>query len=114
VEPRLGSAEDRKLTLRVIAVLLVPLAILAAFALRPATILGVDGPALNSSVSGFMGDCSQLSHNRWLCKGVSGSEAATYTVETKSFGCWDAWRGDRPITHRDPSDSGCISIFDLL
>jgi len=61
------------------------------------------------------GDCAELANGLWSCKVQdSVSSGAAMTVKTKTFGSWEAWTGDRPIERREPSDSGCIDVLDVL
>jgi hypothetical protein len=90
------------------------------FAYRPATVLGISGDALASSLGGwdvgerFGSRCDDLPSNKWHCKIAGGSSAEGFVVRTRAFGCWDAWRGHPPVGGRPPNRSGCISGFDLF
>ena len=51
----------------------------------------------------------------WRCSIFDGgSGSSIYLVKTRDMGCWDAWNGDRPIENREPADSGCIHLLDVI
>lgn len=110
-------------TVVIVAVSLAAFAFLAFVALRPATFVGVDGPTLTHSLGGGDGpirgaesECKQESQSSmWRCSiSDGGSGSTTYLVRTKEMGCWEAWRGDRPIEGREPTDTGCIHLLDVI
>jgi hypothetical protein len=115
---RLGSREDPRRNLTVLGSLLGLVLLLGLFAWRPATVLGIDGRSLGVSVGGPLSDCTEQQDGVWLCDSQDpvSSGLATYTVETRSFGCWDAWSGQPSVEERDRREpfSGCITAFDML
>lgn len=117
MEPRLGSAEDRKLTLKVLGLVALASGVLFLFAMRPAPILGIDGSSLGSSVGEDDGDCEEVQDDLWSCDVLdSASSGGTFVVETKGLGCWDAWYAERPDhsdRSGDPDRSGCITLLDF-
>jgi len=112
----MGSQEDRRLNLKIGLGLMLFLAALALFAYRPAALLGVSGDALTSSL-GNEGDgsCVEVADSRWECVIVtnlsSGGSSQTLYVETRAWGCWDAYANPE----RDRGGfSGCVTFFDML
>jgi hypothetical protein len=111
----MGSREDRRLNLNVGLGLLLVLAGLALFAYRPATLIGVSGESLATSLGDVgTGSCFEVADSQWECviedDPSSGSRRTLY-VETGSFGCWDAW--SNPV-HKRGDFSGCVTFLDLL
>jgi hypothetical protein len=115
VAPSLDREAKRRTRLIVGAFFLI-VVVVALFAWRPATVVGVDGQALHASVTGLEGDCESLENDLWLCttNDPMSSEGGAHTVEMQSFGCWHAWNGDRVVGDRPPTDSGCITVVDLF
>jgi hypothetical protein len=113
------QAEERRRNKKALAIVAVVLIALAAFAYRPATVIGVDGDALAHSVGGgnVLGasDCVKLSGDHWRCRIIFGSDGATYAVQTQAFGCWQAV--ERGVTGEHGvkvADSGCINALDVV
>jgi hypothetical protein len=97
------------------------LALIGVALFRPATLFGVDGKALASSVGGNVAHstatCVGAGSGAWRCE-VTGGNAlgAEYTVRTHRFGCWSGTLID-PGIRRDPPErsvSGCIGLTDLF
>jgi hypothetical protein len=115
--------DERKRNLTVLAIVLVLALLLAAFAYRPATVIGVHGEALAHSVRGsrdLVGHsrCVDVGNGRWRCQIMDAQEngAVPYVVTTSGpFGCWSARRagpaGDGGTPKRK---SGCIDAVDVL
>lgn len=114
----MGSPADRRRGVQIIAAFLGALVLLGLFSWRPATVVGIDGSSLGVSVGGPLGDCSKRRADLWRCTAQDpvSSGLRTYVVETRAFGCWDAWSGEpeaRDRQRREPF-SGCITLFDML
>ena len=111
-------AEERRRNGKALAIVAAVLIALAAFAYRPATVIGVHGDALAHSVGGgnLLGasECVKRSETRWRCRIVSGSDGATYAVETRAFGCWKATEVGGSERSVDAADSGCINALDVV
>jgi hypothetical protein len=114
---------ERKRHLTVLAIVLVLALLLAAFAYRPATVIGVHGEALAHSVRGsrdLVGNshCASLRNGRWRCQIMDAQEngAVPYVVKTSGpFGCWSARRVGPPGDGGTPKRrSGCINAVDVL
>ena len=95
--------------------------LIGALAYRPAAFIGVQPGALAHSV-GEGGDppfpetCAQREDDDWSCRiHVQGVKSPVdFGVKTRTFGCWDAWRGERPSgSAEEPSRSGCINGLDF-
>jgi hypothetical protein len=116
----LDRREERRQNVKAFAIAGGILLVLAAFAYRPATIIGVNGDALAHSVGvGILEEpsgCEQTDEGRWRCQLTFGSSSATATVVTKAFGCWDviATRPAAGAAFREIETSGCITAFDLV
>jgi hypothetical protein len=103
-----------------IGIMLGVVAILTGFALRPATVVGVDGGSLARAV-GKEGNCKDLDDGLWRCNlsagaASSGSESL-FMVKTRFLGCWDAWSANKPrktAPKGEPDKSGCITIAEML
>ncbi len=115
----LEPGEERRRNIKALAVVLVVLVVLGAFAYRPATVIGIDGDALAHSIGGgqLVADstCREIADSRWRCQISSGSDSTTYSVTTKAFGCWEAARLER--TGEDDVSvqrSGCINAIDVV
>ena len=71
-----------------IGVALIAFVALAAFAYRPATVIGIQGGVLAASLGGdSSSDCQHGEENRWYCSDLpdaSGSGSVSYFVTTKS------------------------------
>jgi hypothetical protein len=115
----IGQERRRRVVALVIATGVVLL--FAAFAYRPATVIGVDGDALAHDLGG--GDplggshCQEGSDGHWYCviPDAQQSGEAAYAVETHSYGCWDAERdgpGGEGGTPRHKS--GCLNLIDYI
>lgn len=103
-----------------IGIMLGVVAIVAAFAYRPATVVGVDGGSLARAV-GKDGDCKDLEDGLWRCNlsagGTAGSGNSLFMVKTRFFGCWDAWAANKPrktAPKGEPDKTGCITIVEML
>jgi hypothetical protein len=116
----LGSAADRRRNLAIAAAFLAVVVILALLAYRPATVLGIEGEALASSVSGVgygkEGDCREVGEDLWRCEVLDdvSSGRHLYSVQTRGLGCWEAWTGDLDQARDRQTFSGCISLVDVL
>jgi hypothetical protein len=109
-------------TIVLVLLVLVVLSATAAFAYRPAVILGVKPKALADSLARETGEetgahdaCDRIEGERWVCEvaddDVSG--AVKYRLRVRSSGCWDARLiGRRPSRSTPAEHAGCISIFD--
>lgn len=93
-------------------------AVLAFFAIRPVTVLGVDGAVLQKSIDSFSGGhCKQLPNAEWRCVAYDrdSSGDAPFRVSVDDFGCWTA-----AVEHpngelaRLGRRSGCITITDYV
>jgi hypothetical protein len=99
--------------------LLVPLALIAAFILRPTPILGVDGEPLAVSAGA---DLSQLSFEpcvergeKWVCTLPDDSESTRPTVISLDVdwkGCWTAEVVENGTV--DPPAEGCVTLMDHI
>ena len=111
----MGSAEDRRLNLKVVLALLFVLFGLALFAYRPATLVGVSGESLADSLGDVgPGSCVEIADSQWECvieDNPSSGNRRTVYVETRAFGCWDGW--SNPDLDRG-GFSGCVTFVDLL
>jgi hypothetical protein len=111
--------EERRRNAKALLIVLLVLMILGAFAYRPATLIGVEGDALAHSVGGgsLLGasNCVEVDDDVWRCEilDYGGSRTTEYTVETRSFGCWDAVYG-RARDGAPNQESGCINAFDVV
>ena len=100
--------------------LVVPIALIVGFCLRPTPILGVDGKSLAASVGVPVGtagfDPCVEEGEEWTCAlpsaGESPAEAAAaplvYTVDVDGLGCWSATV--RGSGSDDASLEGCVTI----
>lgn len=99
---------------------LLVLAFLTFFALRPTTILGIDGGALHDSVGGSVtGEpCRHLHSQIWICprsEAQGGSGNVPYRVEVDGLGCWNATRSGGYDPEAGPKHlSGCITIANYI
>ncbi len=113
----LDAREERRRNVKAFTIAGGILIAFVLFAYRPATVIGVDGGALavslGSSVLAGDSDCADLGAGRWRCHLNYGSDAATATVKTKAFGCWDLI-DRRPARGVDVRKSGCISALDFM
>ena len=112
----MGSREERRLNLKIGLGLLVLLMALALFAYRPATLVGVSGEVLATSLGNLgSGTCSEVADSQWDCVIVtdlsSGRSSHKLYVETRAWGCWDAWSNPKRTSGEF---SGCITFFDML
>ena len=103
--------------------LLVPLALIAAFILRPTPIVGVDGESLAASTGAPVNEFNSVPCTEkdevWTCT-IPGPPAeeeetgipetnSTYQVEVDDFGCWkisDIRGSDKPA-----ETTGCVTIM---
>jgi hypothetical protein len=115
--------EERRRNITVIAIVVLLVLLLAAFAYRPATVIGVHGGALAHSVRGSAGlggqyACVAAAGGRWRCQagGAAKPGAARYTVTTSGpFGCWTARRLGSEGNGATPKHaSGCIDVADVI
>ncbi|HWM62477.1 MAG TPA: hypothetical protein VNP96_00625 [Solirubrobacterales bacterium] len=111
----MGSREDRRLNLKIGLAVLLVLVGLALFAYRPATLVGVSDESLAASLGDVgPGSCVEAADSRWECvieDDPSSGNRRTLYVETRAFGCWDAW--SNPELDRG-GFSGCVTFVDLL
>jgi hypothetical protein len=90
-------------------------ALLGAFAARPATVLSVNGDALEQSVGHGLHappPCDHLTGSTWECL-ASDPQLLSVTdlrVTVDSFGCWTAVRSEGGTERR----SGCVTIVDYF
>ena len=106
-----------------ILALVVPVAVIAAFCLRPTPILGVDGESLAASVGAPGGEaqlapCEQEEgdEDRWRCglptAGDPGTPGQTvYVIEVDGLGCWTARSDSAPS---EAAFEGCVTIVDHI
>jgi hypothetical protein len=103
---------------KVVLIAIAALVALAALAYRPATLIGVRGDALAHSVGGGdlldLSKCVKSADDRWRCEISKGSTGATYSVQTRAFGCWDATQVGPGAGHTPTERSGCINGLDVL
>jgi hypothetical protein len=107
--------------------LIVPVALIVGFCLRPTPILGVDGESLAASVGVPVGDvgfgpCSEAplreqSEDLWECSlpnDPDSPDAGTtkYSVRTDGLGCWEI-SGSGDGAEPEKSD-GCVTILDHI
>src|SRR5689334_10161787 len=97
---------------------LVLLLALGFFALRPASILAMNGSALQSSVGGSWetGPCRRLDRETWGCVKWDGQLSGTvaYRVRVHGLGCWSATRVGPPGEGSGKHLSGCVTILDYV
>jgi len=102
--------------------LIVPLALIAAFFLRPTPIVGVDGESLAASTGAPVNEinsvpCTEEQDDVWKCT-IPGppsedsetglpESVSTYEVEVDSWGCWTIARNEAPA-----ETTGCVTIAD--
>jgi hypothetical protein len=110
------SEETRK-NLTALAIVFVPVLVLAAFAFRPTPILGLseaelsedltryyktrDGPSDVSTI-----ECSEAAEDEYKCSLGPSTDAGSITVMTDWAGCW--------AVEDSSVDSGCITLLDVL
>ena len=108
---------ERRKNLIALGVFLMAVISIGLLAYRPATVVGVDGDSLANSFGGnLMSKCEETG-KVWLCRISTdpSSGAQRFVVETKAFGCWDAWKGDSAASAEgSPNRSGCIDAIDLI
>jgi len=103
------------------------LALVATFGIflyRPATVTGVDGHQLGTSIAREIGrhagdgSCDHASSDRWRCSIViepdpgSGGGDVAYLAKSNRWGCWQAWRVRQEPRRR--SLHACIDLLDVL
>jgi hypothetical protein len=109
---------------RVVIALAVTVAVFLAlglFAARPATVLGVDGRSLQSSVGNdFLFDlpdgCGR-DGDVWSCSRWESQFSGTvsYRVAVDDFGCWKAVRTGYGGEGSSPKTiSGCVTLYDFI
>jgi hypothetical protein len=99
--------------------LVVPLALIAAFILRPTPILGIDGESLAFSAGADPGQltlepCVERG-DEWLCSLPDDSEGARATVVSLDVdwtGCWTAEVVESGTI--DPPAQGCVTLMDHI
>jgi hypothetical protein len=108
---------------KLLALVLVLLAVAAIAGLlyRPGAVIGVSGKSLAHSIQGEadaeeMGACTEGAEDHFTCTVVDSQRkvVATYSVETKDAGCWDAKRKDGTGGPEPLTLSGCLTIVDLV
>ena len=115
----IDAREERRRNLKALAIAGVIVLLCAAFAFRPATIIGVDGDALAHSLGASAIDgpskCVEVSDDLWECQILQGSSGLTATVTTRAFGCWEAV-GTGPTGEEGvpAGASGCINATDFV
>ena len=117
-----SRSTERRANLFAVGGLLAVVALVALLAYRPATVLGVDGDSLASSI----GDGLDLSLSKGACKEADGEwrcdlraqdssgGGGVFVVSTRAFGCWDAVPPSRVGTQAGPTLSACINVFHLF
>ena len=108
---------------KLLALVLVLLAVAAIAGLlyRPGAVIGVSGKSLAHSIQGEadaeeMGACTEGEEDHFSCTVLDPQRkvVATYSVETKDAGCWDATRKGEGGGSQPATLSGCITIVDLV
>lgn len=104
--------------------LLVPLGLIAAFALRPTPIVGVDGESLAASTGAPVNEinavpCDDQGDDVWLCTYPGSAEPAsgdprptTYEVTIDGWGCWSI--GGIRGSVEPPAMTGCVTLMDHI
>lgn len=99
--------------------LVVPIALIVAFAFRPTPVLGVDGESLAASMGAFTGQetpepCTQERDESWTCPlpPAGEGEAAIVSLDVDWQGCWTA----RVLKNGsvDPPAEGCVTLMDHI
>jgi hypothetical protein len=104
--------------------LLIPIALIAAFALRPTPILGVDGESLAASTGAPVNElgaepCTEEGSETWTCTiaadpfpdpGRGGP--TTYSVKVDGLGCWTIEGGRGPAVPGETD--GCVTILNHI
>jgi hypothetical protein len=101
---------------------LLAVAALGAFVMRPSPLLGVDGRSLESSVGngsslfGFQLEPCTEKGGEWRCSRWDDQMSSTvgYRVDVDGAGCWHATRIGPPGEGSDKRLSGCLWLFDYL
>jgi len=103
-----------------VAVLVVPLALIAGFLFRPTPVVGVDGDSLAASVGVPIGEvgyqpCTE-DGEAWICTlpGDLAEEGSTsYSLEVDDLGCWkiEGAIGSRTVAEPERAE-GCVTIVD--
>jgi hypothetical protein len=108
---------ERRKNLIALGVFLLVVISIGLLAYRPATVVGLDGDSLAISFGGSVMSKCEEKDEAWLCR-ISiepSSGAQRFVVETKAFGCWDAWKGTSVAdAEGSPDRSGCIDALDLI
>jgi len=105
--------------------LVVPIALIAGFALRPTPILGVDGESLAASTGAPVNElnatpCAEARDETWMCTIAADpnpddqSEVGptTYSVKVDGLGCWTIEGGRGPAV---PGETGgCVTILNHI
>lgn len=89
--------------------------LLGMFAARPATLLSMNGNALEQSVGAALhtsSPCDHLTGATWECLAPDPQllSVTNLRVTVDSFGCWTAVRSEGGTERR----SGCVTIVDYL
>ena len=91
--PRMGSREERRLSMKIGLGLFAFVLALGLFAWRPATLVGVSDESLARSLGNEgQGSCAEVEDSQWECEivtdAVSGGGSRMLYVETRAWGCW--------------------------
>ena len=109
---------ERRKNLVALSVFILAVASIGLLAYRPATVVGVDGDSLANSFGGsLLSECEQEGDEVWRCRISTDPSrgAQRFVVETRAFGCWDAWKGtSASVAGGQPTRSGCIDAIDLV
>jgi hypothetical protein len=108
--------------------LLVPLALLAGFILRPTPIVGADGESLAASTGAPVNEigsvpCEEQGEDSWTCTNPGTQESdpndpnatifvgkTTYEVKVDTWGCWTISNVNGPA--EPPEKTGCVTMMD--
>jgi hypothetical protein len=103
------------------AVIVIAVAVLGTVGTRPATVLGMNGEALESSVSNVRlldasRSCGHRPDGSWMCtrwdEQLSGR--VSYRVEVDGFGCWHARRVGSGGEGSPARLSGCVRLGNYI
>jgi len=104
--------------------LVVPIALIAGFALRPTPIVGVDGESLAASTGAPVNElgampCTEARDEKWTCtiaadpnESAAGGGPTSYSVTVDGLGCWVIEGAKGPAM---PDESkGCVTLADHI
>lgn len=104
--------------------LVVPIALIAGFVLRPTPILGVDGESLAASTGAPVNElgaqpCTEAGGERWTCTipddpiaDPGGAGPSTYSVKVDGLGCWTVEGAKGPAMPE--ANEGCVTMADHI